>query len=175
MWHVQGFSSGGVPESYGALPAECSSLASETLPKPAMAGEWSLAKRGAVKKHGETVVATQLFLGNQALYTLGKWFPVWLAHIFQLRLVETTNHSYMHPLKPNGWNLKKGPPWKKETHLLSTNCWVPCSLNVVFGGLHIWRDRNIRMELQIVKCEADRMKYSASRLSTFVNDCHNLQ
>ena len=31
------------------------------------------------------------------------------------------------------------------------------------------------MELQITKCEADRMTYSASRLSTFVKDCHNLQ
>jgi len=37
-----------------------------------MAGEWSLAKRGAGKKHGEKVAATQLFLGNQALYTLVK-------------------------------------------------------------------------------------------------------
>lgn len=68
-----GFFVGGVPESYGALQAECSSFASVvSLPKPAMAGEWSLAKRGAGKRHGEKVVATQLFLSNQALYTLGK-------------------------------------------------------------------------------------------------------
>ena len=111
-----GFFVGGVPESYGALQAECSSFASVvSLPKPAMAGEWSLAKRGAGKKHGEkVVVSTQLFLGNQAL-PWGNDSQFDWPHIFQMGLVETTNHNYMHPLKPNGWNLKKRPLGKGDT------------------------------------------------------------